>query len=133
MFRITPHYLDVRTNKQKVVDKRISAKNVFLSASRTVAVQNGQKVTKQSDFLRVSQKLRGQNFAIFWPPHAWTAFIHIAWTKTDIFDPLPLIFLSTKFLNGPLCDLCLCLCTDRVISWFRKNEFLSILFLFFHF
>ena len=52
MFRITPHYLDVRTNKQKVVDKRISAKNVFLSTSRTVAVQNGQKVTKQSDIFR---------------------------------------------------------------------------------
>ena len=49
MFMITPHYLDVRTTKQKVVDKRISAKNVFLSTSRTVAVQNRQKVTKQSD------------------------------------------------------------------------------------
>ena len=90
MFRITPHYLDVRTNKQKVVYKRISAKNVFLSASRTVAVQNGQKVIKQSDFLRVSQKLRGQNFAIFCPPPpAWSVFIPRACSKTDFFDPLP--------------------------------------------
>ena len=70
MFRITPHYLDVRTNKQKVVDKRISAKNVFLSASRTVAVQNGQKVTKQSDFLRVSQKLRQGRHQDFNPTKA---------------------------------------------------------------
>ena len=33
------------------------------------------------------QQLRGQNFAI--PSPTWTVFIPWAWTKTDIFDPLP--------------------------------------------
>ena len=38
------------------------------------------------------QQLRGQNFAIFFPPFppAWTVFIPWAWTKTDIiWPPLP--------------------------------------------
>ena len=36
--------------------------------------------------LGVIQQLRGQNFAIFDPPlPAWTVFIPLAWTKTDIF------------------------------------------------
>ena len=103
MFRITPHYLDVRTNKQKVVDKRISAKNVFLSASRTVAVQNGQKVTKQSDFLRVSQKLRGQNFAIFWPPPPCvdSFYTHSMDKNRHFWPPSPHLFIH-KILEWPL-------------------------------
>ena len=38
-------------------------------------------------------QLRGQNSAIF-SPLPWTVFIPWAWTKTDFFDPYPLI-LST--------------------------------------
>ena len=34
------------------------------------------------------QQLRGHNFAIG-EPNAWTVFIFWAWTKTDIFWPLP--------------------------------------------
>ena len=34
------------------------------------------------------QQLRGQNFAIFWFPLAWTGFISWAWKKADIHLPL---------------------------------------------
>ena len=41
--------------------------------------------------IRGIHQLRGQNFAIFClPPPCVDSFIHWAWTKTDIFDPLPL-------------------------------------------
>ena len=39
--------------------------------------------------LGVIQQLRGQLLAIFPPPSAWTVLIPLAWTKTNIFDPLP--------------------------------------------
>ena len=41
------------------------------------------------NFLGGIQHLRGQNFAIFDPPPAWTVFIPWVWTKTDIFLPPP--------------------------------------------
>ena len=42
------------------------------------------------------QHLCGQNFAIFWHfPPTWTVLLPWAWTKTDFFDPLPPLILST--------------------------------------
>ena len=56
--------------------------------------------------LGVIQQLRGQNFAIFWPPPPpWTIFIHWAWTKQTFLTTSPhLPHLVHVVIEWPLTD-----------------------------
>ena len=74
--------------------------------------------------LRGIQQLRGPFFCHFFdPPHpAWTIFMPWAWTKTDIFDPLPPHLAHVTVIEWPLSHWLLTM-------FFTSNEILLTNFL----